>query len=283
MFKIGSKTHLMLCLILLFSGTQAFSQSSADLTLTGPMVQGGMLIGKTEPNAQVSLDGVRLPVDDQGYFVLGFGRDAEKAQLLTVRIDAQAPIERVLTPAPRAYAIERVNGLPPNTVNPPQSVLERISREGSLVAVARLARDQRSDWRQTFAMPAEGRISGVYGSQRVLNGEPKRPHYGLDIAGPEGAPITSPAAGIVTLAEPDLYYSGGTVIIDHGHGVSSTFLHMSKVDVKTGQQLQQGDHVGAIGATGRATGPHLDWRMNWRDQRIDPMLLIDPDNWQPAE
>ncbi len=282
MLKIGSITCFVCFLMLCFAGTQAFSQSSSELSLSGPVVQGGMLIGHTQPNAQVSLDGVRLPVDEQGYFVLGFGRDAEKSQLLSIRIEQQAPIERILTPAPRAYDIERVNGLPPNTVNPPQAVLERISREGSLVAVARQARDQRSDWRQSFAMPAEGRISGVYGSQRVLNGEPKRPHFGLDIAAPTGSPVTAPAAGKVTLAEPDLYYSGGTVIIDHGHGVSSTFLHMSKVDVQVGQYLQQGDYVGAIGATGRATGPHLDWRMNWRDQRIDPMLLIDPDNWKPT-
>lgn len=270
----------LLVLILLAT---AVNHAAEPLLLNGPVVQGGMLIGHTDPGAQVSLDGERLPVDEQGYFVLGFGRDAAKAQLLNVRIPGQPPIERVLQPTARAYDIERVDGLPPATVTAPASVLERISREGAKVAQARLARDLRSDWRNTFTMPAEGRISGVYGSQRVLNGEPRRPHYGLDIAAPEGTPVGSPAPGIVTLAEDDLYYSGGTVIIDHGHGVSSTFLHLSAVDVEVGQALDQGQHVGAIGATGRATGPHLDWRMNWRDQRIDPMLLIDPDNWQPAE
>lgn len=277
-----SKTVLLLILL---TGLMTATAGRTDepLKLNGPVVQGGMLIGHTEPAAQVSLDGERLPVDDQGYFVVGFGRDAIKAHLLSVRVPGQPPVERVLQPAPRAYDIERVDGLPPSTVTPPASVLERISREAAQVARARLARDPRSDWRSKFAMPAEGRISGVYGSQRVLNGEPRRPHYGLDIAAPEGTPVGSPASGIVTLAEKDLYYSGGTVIIDHGHGVSSTFLHLSAVDVEVGQRLDQGGHVGAIGATGRATGPHLDWRMNWRDQRIDPMLLIDPDNWQPAE
>lgn len=272
------------CLLISLMLTQwCVAAGPPALSLSGPVVQGGMLIGHTDPAALVSLDGERLPVDAEGYFVLGFGRDANKAQLLSVRLPNQPPAEQVLKPALRAYDIERVDGLPPATVTPPPEVLERISREAGQVAAARRARDARSDWRQTFSMPAEGRISGVYGSQRVLNGEPRRPHYGLDIAAPEGTPVSAPAAGIVTLAEPDLYYSGGTVIIDHGHGVSSTFLHLSAVDVSVGQHLDQGEHVGAIGATGRATGPHLDWRMNWRNQRIDPMLLINPDNWQAAE
>ncbi len=281
-----SKAVLKFCLVvwsLSLSLQTAIANEDSSLTLTGPVVQGGLIIGHTYPDAQVSLDGERLVVDIQGYFVLGFGRDANKPQLLSVRTPGQQPIEKVLHPAQRAYDIERINGLPPNTVSPPASVLERINHEARQVATARLRRDQRSDWLQTFKLPATGRISGVYGSQRVLNGEPKRPHFGLDIAAPEGTSIVAPAAGIVTLAEPDLYYSGGTVIIDHGHGVSSTFLHMQAVDVELEQVLARGDHVGAIGATGRASGPHLDWRMNWRDQRIDPMLLIDPDNWQPLD
>ncbi len=272
----------LVCLTLALNAAAQSEPDTTGLSLSGPMVQGGLLVGQTAANALVSLDGERLPLDDDGFFVVGFDRDADRQQLLSVRIPQQPTIERVLNPQARTYAIERVDGLPPATVTPPPEVSARISREAGLVAAARQRRDARSDWRQTFSMPASGRISGVYGSQRILNGEPRRPHYGLDIAAPEGTPINAPAAGIVTLAEPDLYYSGGTVIIDHGHGVSSTFLHLSAVDVQVGQQLEQGQHVGAIGATGRASGPHLDWRMNWRGQRIDPMLLLEPDNWQPA-
>ncbi len=283
MLHISLKSCLVNCLLWALLTSVPATGDDLPLTLTGPLVQGGMLIGQTDPEARVSLDGQLLTVDPQGYFVMGFGRDAEKAQLLSVRIPGRQPVERVLQPARRAYQIERIDGLPANTVNPPASVIERINREAGQVSNARARRDQRSDWRQNFVMPSQGRISGVYGSQRVLNGEPRRPHYGLDIAADEGTAIVAPAAGIVTLAEPDLYYSGGTVIIDHGHGVSSTFLHMQSVDVEVGQTLAQGDYVGGIGATGRATGPHLDWRMNWRDQRIDPMLLLEPDNWQPAD
>jgi len=159
----------------------------------------------------------------------------------------------------------------------------RISREASQVAAARNRSRRSSDWAKPFIWPAEGRISGVYGSQRVLNGKPKRPHYGIDLAAPVGSAVVAPAAGVVVLAEDDLYYSGGTIIIDHGDGVSSTFLHLHSVDVALQQQVGQGDHIGNIGATGRATGPHLDWRMNWRDQRVDPRLLLEPDSWQPAE
>lgn len=279
---VQSTSIITLLIATCLSATAQHTESEQELSLSGPVVQGGMLVGHTSPGAQVSLDGEVIPLDDHGYFALGFGRDANKAQLLIVRTSKGSTIERVLKPTSRAYAIERVNGLPQATVTPPASVSQRISREAGLVATARLRRDMRNAWRQTFVLPAEGRISGVYGSQRVLNGEPKRPHYGLDIAAPEGTSISAPAPGIVTLAEADLYYSGGTVIIDHGQGVSSTFLHMSSVDVEVGQVLQQGEHVGAIGSTGRASGPHLDWRMNWRNQRIDPMLLIDPDSWQPS-
>ena len=167
-----------------------------------------------------------------------------------------------------------MDGVPQNTVTPPPELTERIRREANMVAVARKRRDLRNDWASGFIWPAQGRLSGFYGSQRVLNGVPKRPHYGLDVAAPEGTPVIAPAAGVVTLAEADLFYSGGTIIIDHGHGLSSSFLHMSAVTVSSGQRVEQGDTIGAIGASGRASGPHLDWRMNWLNQRIDPQFLV---------
>jgi murein DD-endopeptidase MepM/ murein hydrolase activator NlpD len=179
-----------------------------------------------------------------------------------------------LTVAPREYEIERVDGLPPSTVTPDPAALERIRRETEMVAAARARRDQRTDYAEGFTWPAGGRISGVYGSQRILNGEPRRPHYGLDIAAPTGSPVFAPADGVVTLVHSDMYFSGGTIVLDHGQGLSSTFLHLSRTLVETGTAVSQGDLIGEIGATGRASGPHLDWRMNWLDRRVDPRLLL---------
>jgi murein DD-endopeptidase MepM/ murein hydrolase activator NlpD len=181
----------------------------------------------------------------------------------------------VLPIALREYDIERVDGLPPKTVTPDPEALERIREEGAMVSSARARRDGRTDYAEGFAWPASGRISGVYGSQRVLNGEPRRPHYGLDIAAPTGSPIYAPADGIITMAHPDMYFSGGTLILDHGQGLSSSFLHLSKILVETGTTVKKGDLIAEIGSTGRASGPHLDWRMNWLNRRVDPELLVE--------
>ena len=161
-------------------------------------------------------------------------------------------------------------------VTPPPELLARIREEGAIVRAARAFDTAETHLFAPFAWPARGPISGVYGSQRVLNGEPRQPHFGVDIAAPEGTPVRAPAGGEIRLAEVDLYYSGGTVILDHGHGLSSTFLHMSRVDVAVGQRVAQGEVIGAIGATGRVTGAHLDWRMNWFERRLDPALLVAP-------
>jgi murein DD-endopeptidase MepM/ murein hydrolase activator NlpD len=165
-------------------------------------------------------------------------------------------------------------------VTPPEEVLERIARERALVREAKSARLERPEFlrwvRSGLSWPATGRISGVYGSQRFYNGTPGSPHYGVDVARPTGHPVVAPGPGIITLAEPDLFYSGGTVILDHGYGLSSSFLHLSEVLVEVGDEVAQGTWLGKVGATGRATGPHLDWRMSWFDQRIDPQLLVPP-------
>ncbi len=251
----------------------AAAPSSFGLELDGEAVQGGLIFGQAPTGSTVTYDGREVMVSDKGQFVIGFGRDDSGTVVLEVT-EPGTPTQRLeLAIAPRDYAIERVDGLPPATVTPPPEVLERIRREATRVAQARAQRDARTDWANGFTWPATGRLSGFYGSQRVLNGEPRRPHYGVDVAAPEGTPVTAPAPGVVTLAEPDLYYSGGTVIIDHGQGLSSTFLHLSSVDATVGQDVAQGDLIGRIGATGRATGPHLDWRMNWLDKRVDPQPL----------
>ena len=245
--------------------------------LSGSPVQGGMLQGFAEPGSKIHLDDTPVPVGPDGLFIIGFGRDAPPQATLQIRRPDGAEERIDIDVAPREYEIQRIDGLPPKQVTPPPEVLERIRREAQAVAAARAARDLRPDFRAGFVWPSRGPISGVYGSQRILNGEPRRPHFGVDVAAPEGAPVVAPAPGIVTMAEPDLYYSGGTLIIDHGHGLTSSFLHLSEVLVEPGQRVAQGDLIGRVGATGRATGPHLDWRMNLLDARIDPQLLVEGD------
>ncbi|MEJ8567604.1 M23 family metallopeptidase [Elongatibacter sediminis] len=244
------------------------------VTLEGEAIQGGLIFGQARPGSEVDLDGQPVMVSGDGRFVLGFGRDETGTRTLSV-IEPGEEKQRIDLPVrARDYAIERVDGLPPRTVTPDPAAAQRIREEAALVSSARSRRDSRTDYAEGFAWPAEGRISGVYGSQRILNGEPRRPHYGLDIAAPTGTPVHAPAAGIVTLAHPDMYYSGGTLILDHGQGLSSTFLHLSRILVEAGMTVEKGDVIAEIGATGRASGPHLDWRMNWMDRRVDPRPLV---------
>jgi murein DD-endopeptidase MepM/ murein hydrolase activator NlpD len=248
------------------------------LEFNGALEQGGFIWGKVAPGSAVRLDGQQLDVLEDGTTFAGFGRDAPSTAELVV--SGPVPCSQTLQVASRKYNIQRVEGVPQETVTPPPEQLARIRREATLVANARAPSLQRPDLIEGvlagFTWPAQGPISGVYGSQRIYNGEPRNPHYGVDVAAPKGTPVYAPAAGVVTLAEPDLYFSGGTVILDHGYQLSSTFLHMSEVSVAVGDELQTGDLIGAIGSTGRATGPHLDWRMNWRKERIDPQLLAPP-------
>tara|TARA_R110001592_G_scaffold126337_1_gene337607 strand:+ start:42766 stop:43602 length:837 start_codon:yes stop_codon:yes gene_type:complete len=248
------------------------------LEFSGALEQGGFIWARVAPGSTVRLDGEALDVLPDGTTFAGFGRNAPTSAELVV--SGPQPCRETLQITSRKYNIQRVEGVPQETVTPPPERLARIRREATLVANARAPSLQRPDLIEGvlagFVWPARGPISGVYGSQRFYNGEPRNPHYGVDVAAPKGTPVYAPAAGVVTLAEPDLYFSGGTVILDHGYRLSSTFLHMSEVSVAVGDELHAGDLIGAIGATGRATGPHLDWRMNWRDERIDPQLLAPP-------
>jgi murein DD-endopeptidase MepM/ murein hydrolase activator NlpD len=182
-----------------------------------------------------------------------------------------------------SYDIERVDGLPPSTVSPDPAAAARIMEEARMVATARQHRDKHAYYASGFSWPANGRISGVYGSQRILNGEPRNPHFGLDIAAPEGTDVFAPADGLITLTHPDMLLSGGTIILDHGQGLSSTFLHLSKILVEAGTFVHQGDLIARIGATGRASGPHLDWRMNWLDRRVNPQPLLPASNDATSE
>lgn len=244
----------------------------------GQLVQGGLLWGTVAPGSNVTLDGETLDVLADGTTFMGFGRDAAASAVL--QVSGPVACEEILDIALRDYKIQRVEGVPQKTVTPPPEQTERIKRERALVGAAKGQRLQRPALLHSalagFAWPVQGPISGVYGSQRYYNGEPRSPHYGVDVAVPTGTSVLAPTAGVITLAEPDLFFSGGTVILDHGFGLSSSFLHMSKVLVEVGQEVSAGDPIGEVGATGRATGPHLDWRMSWRQQRVDPQLLAPP-------
>ena len=207
-------------------------------------------------------------------FLIGFGRDAPAQTKLVVTFTDGSREWRELKVGQRKYKIQRIDGLPPRKISPSEEDLARIHRESASIKEARTKDDARTDFLKGFIWPAKGRISGIYGSQRILNGEPRRPHYGLDIAAPVETPVVAPASGIVTLTHPDMFYSGGTLILDHGHGLSSTFIHLHRILVKEGQYVRQGDVIAEIGATGRVTGPHLDWRINLFKRRLDPQLIL---------
>ncbi|MDR3385844.1 MAG: M23 family metallopeptidase [Rudaea sp.] len=252
---------------------------AADRSLQLPphLEQGQLVIGHAPAGSIVQFAGRRLRVGTDGTFVFGLDRDAPAHVPLHVRYSNGKANTLSLAVEKREYRIERVEGLPQKTVTPDPATAARIEREQARVAEARKRDDAREDFLHGFALPVQGaRISGVYGSQRIDNGTPKAPHMGLDMAVPAGTPIHAPAAGIVTFAEPDLVLTGGTVLLDHGYGLSSSFLHMSKLDVKVGDRVQPGQVIGEVGMTGRATGPHAHWGFNWFEVRLDPALLAKP-------
>ena len=262
---------LAVLLVLLARPTDAVT-----LEMNGAFTQGGIIMGRTDPGVKLSLDDRPVRVSVDGVFVLGFGRDAEPDATLVAKAPDGSEERKALKISKRTYNIQRIDGLPQKYVEPKPEVLARIRRENAKIGIVRKIDTDRPYFAEGFIWPAKGRISGVYGSQRVLNGVPKRPHFGVDVAGPVGSPVVAPAGGIVRLAEKDLYYTGGTVIIDHGHGLSSAFLHMHSVTAKVGEEVKRGAQIGTIGATGRATGPHLDWRINWFDVRVDAAVLVPP-------
>lgn len=236
--------------------------------------QGSMIVLKMLVEGDIYFNGKELKQNKDKLVVFGVGRDAPKVIDLRVKT-ASAENKHSINIVSREWQIEKIDGLPPSKVSPKsEAVLKRIAAETKLVKQARNHESQLTYFSGDFILPAKGRISGVYGSQRILNGQPKRPHYGIDIANIQGTPVVAPASGVVTLVHHDMFYSGGTLIIDHGFGVSSTFIHLHKIHVVEGQAIKQGEEIATIGATGRATGPHLDWRINWFQTRLDPQLLL---------
>ena len=254
------------------------SAPESRLELEGHKTQGGLLIGHTVPGTRLEYGERTLHVSPDGVFIIGFGRDAELKQSIRLAGPDGKSETQVFDLAGREYEVQHLDGLPPEKVTPPRKEWDRIARESELLKNARSIDAERSDFLQGFIWPAEGIVSGVYGSQRILNKVPKRPHYGLDVAAPTGTPVHAPAPGVVTLTHPGMFYTGGTVVLDHGHGLSSIFMHLSKIDVKEGDTIIQGQLVGAIGSTGRATGPHLHWGLYWFNTPLDPRLLLPTPN-----
>jgi murein DD-endopeptidase MepM/ murein hydrolase activator NlpD len=272
-FAIPFARQLLVVLMLMLAAPALLA---GPVVLQGDLIQGGMVIGETEPGNRVFYDGEPIRVSPEGLFLLGFGRDDALEHTLEIKKREETLERRKLVIGKRQYQIQRIDGLPPEKVTPPERDWERIKRETAMIKRARRLDDPRTDFDKGFVWPAKGIISGVYGSQRILNGEPRRPHFGIDIAAPTGTPVYAPADGVVTLAHPDMFFSGGTLILDHGHQLSSSFLHLSRLHVQEGNRVKQGELIAEIGATGRVTGAHLDWRMNLRKARIDPQLLVPP-------
>ena len=251
-----------------------YTKVASALEFHGKFIQGHFIIGKTEPNTKVLIDKKEVRITDDGYFVFGIGRDRKYDVVITLNKNGnkQKFVKKIQK---RKYNIQRIDGLEEEKVTPPEEVYERIKKENKLIAKARAIDSDLEFFKDKFIVPVEDAIiTGVYGSQRILNGKPKWPHYGLDFAQDEGTLVKAMISGTVTLAESDLYYTGGTLIFDHGHGISTLYMHMHEIFVEKGQKINQGDIIGTVGSTGRATGPHLDVRLNWFGTRLDPATAI---------
>lgn len=239
----------------------------------GSFEQGGLVLGQLAEGETVSYKGKLLKINSNRQFLLGFGRNEPVSTEITIH-NQSGDKNIVINVAPREYKVQKIEGVPQKTVTPSKKDLARIKQDIAIVKQARALVSDEDDFTAGFIVPAKGPITGVYGSQRYYNGVPKSPHYGIDYAAPIGTPVKAPAAGVITMVHADMFYSGGTLILDHGHGLSSTFLHLSEILVEQGQRVSSGMVIAKIGASGRATGPHLDWRMSWLDQRIDPQLVL---------
>lgn len=250
--------------------------NAAALTLDGKAVQGGLMVGKASPGTSLSLDGRAIAVTQEGDFLLGFGRNAKPKAVLSIRHPDGRAETRTLSVAARTYKIQRIDGLPPRKVEPNPADVKRIVAERDLLRRVRANIALEPRFRSGFVWPSKGRISGVYGSQRILNGQPRQPHLGVDVAAPTGTPVVAAADGVVALAHDGMFFTGKTVHIDHGLGLGTVYAHLSALTVRQGQRVKKGQTIGRIGKTGRATGPHLHWGMTLGAVRLDPALVVGP-------
>ena len=240
----------------------------------GNFKQGSFILGKTDPNSKVFIDDRKVRVSNNGYFAFGLDRDRKNNVLIKIINKKETKlIEKKVFK--RKYKIQRIDGLPPKQVTPPPEVYERIKKDNILIGKARAIDSKLVFFKDKFIYPIDKYIiTGVYGSQRILNGKPRRPHYGIDFHAPEGTPVKSMMDGVVTLVENNMYFTGGTIVFDHGHGISTLYMHMKDINVKKGQKVKKGEIVGTLGQSGRATGPHLDIRLNWFEIKLDPATIL---------
>ena len=245
-----------------------------SLELKGSFYQGNLILGKTEPRSKIYVDKKEVKISKEGFFVFGINKDRKNNIEIEIIKDKKKSkiIKKVYK---KKYKVQRIEGLPKKLVTPPEEVYERIKNDNKLIGKARSIDSDLNFFKEKFKLPINNSIiTGVYGSQRILNGIPKSPHYGLDFAAKEGTKVMAMLDGIATLSEKDLYYTGGTIIFDHGHGVSTLYMHMKDIYVKTGQTVKQGEIIGTVGKTGRATGAHLDIRLNWFNVKLDPASVL---------
>ena len=241
---------------------------------SGTFYQGNLIIGNTEPGSQVFIDNKKIKISNEGFFVFGLSKDRKNDVIIEV-VKKKASKKIIKKIKKKKYKIQKINNLPKKQVTPPKEFYERIKNDNKLIGEARSVNSDLSFFSNKFQVPLKNSIiTGVYGSQRILNGIPKSPHYGLDFAANEGTKVNAMLDGVVTLSEKNLYYTGGTIIFDHGHGISTLYMHMKNVNVKKGQSIKQGEVIGTVGKTGRATGPHLDVRLNWFDLKLDPASVL---------
>jgi murein DD-endopeptidase MepM/ murein hydrolase activator NlpD len=267
--------HKLLYGLVVFFCLQTVASAAIPLNFTGKFTQGSLVKGQTIPSTKVLLNNRSVATTETGVFLLAFPRDAaEKATLRLIAPSGETDT-KILHISPREWDIQRLSGLPPTMVTPDPVAEKRIALDTAQIKALRRNFLPAPYFESGFILPAKGRISGVFGSQRILNGKPKNPHNGLDIAGGLGGAVWAPAAGVVVLAAPDMYYTGNTVFIDHGFGLLSVYAHLETMTVQTGQHVKQGDALGTIGKTGRATGPHLHWGMTLGDTHIDPAMVLE--------
>jgi len=257
-------------------GSQAVASSGASTTFDGDVMPGNLIVGTTTPGSSVFVAGNPVRVSPNGKFLMGLGRDAAGEFIVNVTGTNGISKQHVMTIAKREYNIQRINGLPKKQVTPDPETLDRIGRESVLIKAARRNDGETPYFTKGFQWPVIGPISGVFGSQRILNGEPRNPHNGIDIAVPEGTPVAAMGDGVVTLVHKDMFYTGMTVILDHGHGLTSVYVHMSDILVSEGQTVTKGATIGKVGKTGRVTGPHLHWGVTLFSTHLDPALLVGP-------
>jgi len=249
--------------------------NASAIEFKGKFIQGHFIIGKTEPNSKITIDDKKIKISKDGYFAFGLDRERKYDVVITVEKKSGIKTKIIKKIQKRKYKIQRIDGLEEKKVTPPEEVYERIKKENKLIAKARNIETDLDFFKDEFIIPVDDAIiTGVYGSQRILNGKPKWPHYGLDFAQKKGTPIKAMNNGIVTLSEKDLFYTGATIIFDHGHGISTLYMHMNEIFVDVGDHIKKGDVIGTVGASGRATGPHLDVRLNWFGTRLDPATIL---------